>query len=84
MSACMPKIYRLEGAKYGILPEREMRSEPVEEVAVDLTGSWIFRLRCRPQTFNALTVVDTAINLVDIVRPDRKTNTHIMHAKNTS
>ena len=35
--------YKLDGKGYGLLPEREIRSEPFEEVAVDLIGPWKFQ-----------------------------------------
>ena len=36
--------HKLEGKGYGLLPEHETRTEPFEEVAVDLIGPWKIKL----------------------------------------
>ena len=54
-----------------------MRSEPFEEVAVDLIGPWKITVRGKSYEFNALTSIDTVTNLVEIVRIERKTSHHI-------
>jgi hypothetical protein len=69
---------KLDGKGYGFLPEREVRSIPFEECAVDLIGPWIVQVRGIPYTFDALTAIDTVTNLVEIVRVDCKTSDHIM------
>ena len=57
--------------------EREMWTEPFEEVAVDLIGPWKIKLNKEEYEFNALTSIDTVTNLVEIVRINRKTSQHI-------
>jgi len=53
---------KLSGKGYGLLPEREIRSIPFEECAVDLIGPWIILVRKKPYEFNALTVIDIVSN----------------------
>ena len=46
---------------------------------MDLIGPWIVQVRGIPHTFDALTtVIDTATNLVEIVRVDCKNSDHVM------
>ncbi len=68
---------KLDGKGYGLLPERELREQPFEEVAVDLIGPWKVQVRGKPYEFNALTCIDTVTNLVELIRVDRKTSEHI-------
>jgi len=68
------KKNKLEGRGFGLLPEREVRSIPFEECAVDLIGPWTIQVRGNPYEFNALTVIDTVTNLVELVRIDQKTS----------
>jgi hypothetical protein len=68
---------KLDGKGYGHLPEREIRSLPFEECAVDLIGPWTIQVRDKPYEFNALTMIDTVSNLVELVRIDDKTSGHI-------
>ncbi len=63
---------KLSGTGYGLLPERELRSVPFEECVVDLIGPWIIQVCNKPYEFNALTVIDTVSNLVELVRIDEK------------
>jgi len=63
---------KLEGRGYGPLPEREIRSIPFEECAVDLIGPWIVQVCGNPYEFSALMVIDTVTNLVELVRIDDK------------
>ena len=69
--------HKLSGRGYGLLPEREMRIAPWEEVAVDLIGPWIIKVNGRLVEFNALACIDTATNLVELVRIDEKTSQHV-------
>ena len=69
---------QLDGKGYGFLPEREVCSIPFEECAVDLIGPWTVQVRGIPHAFDALTVIDTVTNLVEIVRIDHKNSDHIM------
>jgi hypothetical protein len=62
------------------LPEREVRIAPWEEVAIDLIGPWkvkAVKVGNEVCEFNALTCIDTASNLVELVRIDNKTAAHI-------
>lgn len=68
---------KLEGKGYGLLPEREIRSLPFTECAVDLIGPWIIQVQGKPYEFNALTAIDTVSNLVELERIDNKTSAHI-------
>ena len=69
--------HKLSGRGYGLLPEREMRIAPWEEVAIDLIGPWNIKVNGRMIEFNALTCIDTASNLVELIRIDNKTASHI-------
>ena len=63
---------KLDGKGYGLLPEREVRSIPFEDCAVDLIGPWVVQVRGNPYEFDALTVIDTVTNLVELIRVDDK------------
>ena len=69
--------HKLDGKGYGLLPMRDLKEQPFEEVAVDLIGPWKVQVRDKAYEFNALTAIDTVTNLVEIVRIDRKTSEHI-------
>jgi len=68
---------KLKGRGYGLLPEREVRSIPFVECAVDLIGPWTIQVRGNPCEFNALTAIDTVTNLVELVRIDDKTSDNV-------
>jgi hypothetical protein len=68
---------KLSGTGYGLLPERELRSVPFKECAVDLIGPWTIQVCNKPYEFNALTVINTVSNLVELVRIDEKTSAHV-------
>jgi hypothetical protein len=70
-------MHKLSGHGYGLLPECEVRVAPWEEVAIDLIGPWTVKDNGRKVEFNALTYIDTASNLVELVRIDNKTSLHI-------
>ena len=61
---------KLSGPGYGLLPEREVRGQPFEEIAVNLIGPWTVRVNGRNYTFYALTIIDTVRNLVELIRLD--------------
>ena len=44
---------------------------------MDLIGPWIVQVRGKPYEFSALTVIDTVINLVELVRIDDKTSDNV-------
>ena len=58
---------KLNDKGYGFLPEHEVRSIPFEEECiVDLIGPWTVQVHGRPYKFEALTVIDTVSNLVEL------------------
>jgi hypothetical protein len=69
--------YELAGHGYGLLPEQEVRVAPWEEVAINLIGPWKVKVNGQQVAFNALTCIDTASNLVELIRVDSKTAKHI-------
>ena len=69
--------HKLTGPGYGLLPARDVKECPFEEVAVDLIGPWKVTVRGRAVEFNALTCIDPVTNLVELVRIDNKTSSHI-------
>jgi hypothetical protein len=69
--------YKLAGHGYGLLPKQELRIAPWEEVAINLIGPWKVKVNGRQVEFNALTCIDTALNLSKLIRIDNKTAKHI-------
>jgi hypothetical protein len=69
--------YKIQGHGYRLLPKREVCIAPWEEVTIDLIGPWEVKVNSRTVEFNALTCIDTASNLVELIRVDDKTATHI-------
>ncbi len=65
---------KLDGKGYGLLPECEVLSIPFEECAMDLIGPWVVQVRSNPYEFDALTVINTVTNLVELIRVDKKTS----------
>jgi hypothetical protein len=70
--------YKIPGRGYGLLPKRELCLAPWEEVAIDLIGPWEVKVSGRTLEFNALTCIDTASNLVELIRIDNKAAKHIL------
>ncbi len=68
--------HKLAGCGYGLLPEREVQIAPWEEVAIDLIGPWKVKVNGQRVEFNALTCIDMASNLVELIRVDNKTAKH--------
>jgi hypothetical protein len=69
---------KLDGKGCGFLPEREVRSIPFEECAMDLIGPWTVQACGKPYKFEALTVIDTVANLVELGRLERMDSDHVM------
>ena len=69
--------YPLWGKGYGLLPEREMWIASWEEVAIYLIGPCTVKVNNQKVEFNAQTCIDTASNLVKLIRIDNKTSRHI-------
>ena len=62
------------GPGYGLLPERDIGIVPWDEVTVDLIGLWTVKVRGKTtQEVFALTRIDTASNLVELVQIENKT-----------
>ena len=58
--------YKLLGAGYGLLPPREAKLAPWDEVAIDLIGPWKIELPNKSKVeIMALTCIDTVTNLVE-------------------
>ncbi len=69
--------HKLEGRGYGLLPKQEVRFAPWEEVAIGLIGPWKVKVNGQQVDFNALTCIDIASNLVELICIDNKTAKHI-------
>jgi hypothetical protein len=68
--------YKLAGCGYGLLPKQEVQIAPWEEVAINLFGPLKVKVNGQHE-FNALTCIDMALNLVELIRIDNKTAEHI-------
>ena len=64
--------YKADPKQWGLLPEREVTTEPFSEIAVDLIGPWKIPVGNRVVEFNALTIIDMASNLVELTRIKNK------------
>jgi len=69
--------YKLSGPGYGELAEKDVTSIPWRENHVDLIGPWKVKVNNMNVEFNALTVIDPATNLVELIRIERKTAEHV-------
>ena len=65
--------HKLSGKGYGLLPERELKEQPFDEVAVDLIGPWEVKVGNKQCVFKALTIIDPVTNLTELVRVKDKT-----------
>ncbi len=54
-----------------------MRIAPWEEVAIGLIGPWKVKVNGQQVEFNALTCIDTASNLVELISVDNGTAKHL-------
>ena len=63
--------HKLDGPGYGLLPEREQRESPWDEVAVDLIGPWKLEVNGQEVEFNALTCIDPVTNLAELIRVNK-------------
>jgi hypothetical protein len=68
---------QLAGRGYGCLPKQEVRIAPWEEVAINLIGPWKVKVNGQQVEFHSLTCIDTASNLVKLIRVYNKTAKHI-------
>jgi hypothetical protein len=69
--------HKLEGRGYGLLPKQEVRIAAWEEVAINLIGPWKVKVNGRQVEFNALTCIEMALNLDELIHIDKKTAEHI-------
>jgi hypothetical protein len=70
--------HKLEGHGYGLLLKQEVQIAPWEEVAIDLIRPWKkVKVNVRQVEFNALTCIDMALNLIELIRINDKTAGHI-------
>ncbi len=69
--------HKLEGHGYGLLHKQEVQIAPWEEVAINLIGPWKVKVNGQQVEFNALTCIDTASNLVELILINNKTAKHI-------
>jgi len=70
--------YKIPGHGYGLLPERGVRVAPWEEIAINLIRPWEVKVNSRTVDVNALICIDTASNLVELIRINYKTSKHIL------
>ncbi len=71
------KKHKLKGRGYGLLPKQEVRIVPWEEVDIGFIGPWKVKVNGQLVEFNALTCIDMASNLVELIHVDKKTAKHI-------
>lgn len=69
--------YKEPGRIHGEAPARLEEADPWSEVAVDLIGPWTVQVGQRTLTVFALTSIDMATTLSEIVRIEDKTSEHI-------
>jgi hypothetical protein len=71
------QTYKVLGHWCGLLPKKEMCVACWEEVTINLIGPWVVNINDRQLEFNALTCLDTASNLIKLIRIANKTTTHV-------
>ena len=69
--------HKLTGHGHGLLPKHDVRIASGEEVAINLIGPWKVKVNGQQFEFNALTCIDMALNLVQLIHVDNKTAKHI-------
>jgi len=68
--------YKQVGRGHGHTAPREAGIHPWREVAVDTIGPWTIELNGEEIKFNALTIIDTTTNLVELIRLDNMSSAH--------
>ena len=66
------QTHKLFGCGYGLLPECKVRIAPWEDVVIDLIGPWTVKVNGCKVEFNALTCIDNASNIVELVHIDNR------------
>ena len=69
--------YKLLGQGYGKLPSRHVSIAPWNEVCIDLINPWKVQVQGKEIEFNALTCIDPATNLVELIRIENKPSAYI-------
>ncbi len=69
--------HKFAGRGYGLLSKSEVRIAPWEEVTINLIGPWKVKVNGQQVEFNALTCIDMALNLVELICVDNKTAKYI-------
>ncbi len=69
--------YKDQGRGQGELPPRQDVSIPFEEIAADLIGPWSIDINGQTLQIQALTIVDTATTLAEIIRIKDRSSQHI-------
>jgi hypothetical protein len=67
----------LSGAGFGELAERDVLVTLWQENHVDLIGPWKVVINGIKVEFLALTVINPAANVVELIRIDKKTSEHV-------
>ncbi len=67
----------LAGHGSGLPPKQEVQIAPWEEVAINLIGPWKIKVNGQQVEFNALTCIDMASNIVELIHVDNETAKHI-------
>ncbi|MGH7974240.1 MAG: RNase H-like domain-containing protein, partial [bacterium] len=74
---CQPCQVNKKVKGCGYLPAKDAESVPWMEVCVDLIGPWPINIRNQPVVFHALTCIDPATNLTELIRIDNATSHHV-------
>jgi transposase InsO family protein len=69
--------FKLPGIQVGELPPKNLTAQPWDEVSVDLIGPWKISIHGVEYEFLALTAVDPATTLAEIIRIENKTSAHV-------
>jgi hypothetical protein len=69
--------HKSSGKGFGELSERDVTTVPWQEVHVDLIGPWKVTVNHLHVEFLALTIIDPATNLVELIRLHNKTSDHV-------
>jgi hypothetical protein len=72
---CQP--YKDTGCGQDELPPQEVASALFEEVTVDLVGSWSIKIDGNTLDIKALTIIDIATRLSEVVHIEDKSSQHI-------
>ena len=62
---------------YGLLTNRDIVSQPWDNITVDLKRPWEVKAKKQLVTFNSPTLIDTTTTLVKITHVDDKTCVHV-------